>query len=82
MVGRTPCESKNHFARVITEVEGRPSKVTWRCDHCGEHVISGDKFKPTNTRIHLAADKTYGICLYFNIIIYTGILYFSKVVNM
>lgn len=43
-------------------MEGRPSKVTWRCDHCGEHVISGDKFKPINARIHLAADKTYGIC--------------------
>ena len=43
-------------------VEGRPTKVTWRCDHCGEHVISGEKFKPTNARIHLAANKTYGIC--------------------
>lgn len=48
--------------KVITEVEGRPNKITWKCDHCGEHVISGAKFKPINARIHLAADKTYGIC--------------------
>ena len=59
---RSPCPSKTHFARCETVVEGRPTKVTWRCDHCGEHVISGEKFKPTNARIHLAANKTYGIC--------------------
>ena len=59
---RTPCPSKAHFARCVTDVEGRPSKVTWRCDHCGEHVISGEKFKPINARIHLAAERTYGIC--------------------
>ena len=59
---RTPCPSKDHFVKVVTEVEGRPSKITWRCDHCGEHVICGAKFKSINARIHLAADKTYGIC--------------------
>ena len=28
----------------------------------GEHVSSGEKFKPINARIHLAAERTYGIC--------------------
>ena len=40
---------------------GRPAKVTWKCDHCGKHVISG-QFKAAVARIHLAADKTNGIC--------------------
>ena len=59
---RSCCPSKSHFAKCITNVEGRPPKTTWKCDHCGEHVISGNKFKPIYGRIHLAADKTYGIC--------------------
>jgi len=59
---RSCCPSKSHFAKCVTNVEGRPPKTTWKCDHCGEHIISGDKFKPMIALIHLAADKTYGIC--------------------
>ena len=59
---RSCCPSKHHFAKCVTNVEGRPPKTTWKCDHCGEHVISGAKFKPMIARIHLAATKTYGIC--------------------
>ena len=61
---RSCCPSKYHFVKCVTNVEGRPPKTTWKCDHCGEHVISGVKFKPMIARIHLhlAAAKTYGIC--------------------
>ena len=59
---RKCCVSKVHFVKCVTSVDGRPDKITWKCDHCGEHVIAGDKFKPVYARIHLAADKTYGIC--------------------
>ena len=37
-------------------------KVTWKCDHCGEHVIAGTCFKPAYARIHLAAESTNGLC--------------------
>ena len=59
---RKVCISKAHFAKCETHVEGRPLKVTWKCDHCGEHVISGSTFKPAYARIHLAADGTNGLC--------------------
>ena len=59
---RTACPSKAHFAKCETRVEGRPIKVTWKCDHCGEHVISGKFFKPAYARIHLAAESTNGLC--------------------
>ena len=59
---RSACPSKDHFAKCITEVEGRPTKITWKCDHCNQHVISGDKFKPAYARIHLAAENTNGLC--------------------
>ena len=55
------CISKTHFAKCVTNVEGRPAKVTWKCDHCGKHVISG-VFKAAYARIHLAAEKTNGLC--------------------
>ena len=59
---RKECPSKAHFAKCETRVEGRPIKVTWKCDHCGEHVISGKFFKPAYARIHLAAESTNGLC--------------------
>ena len=31
-------------------------------DHCGEHVISGPKFKAVYARIHLAAQSSNGLC--------------------
>ena len=58
---KQPCPSKHHFAKCITDVEGRAEKVTWKCDHCGKHVISG-YFKAAYARIHLAAEKTNGLC--------------------
>lgn len=60
-MGKGACPSKDHFAKVVTQVEGRPDKITWRCDHCGKHVISG-AFRAGNARIHLAAEKTNGVC--------------------
>ena len=60
-MGKECCPSKHHFAKVVTAVEGRPSKVTWKCDHCGNHVISG-VFKAAYARIHLAAKKSNGLC--------------------
>ena len=59
---RQACPSKAHFAKCETRVEGRPLKVTWKCDHCGEHVISGATFKAAYARIHLAAEMTNGLC--------------------
>jgi len=59
--GREPCPSKNHFAKVVTNVEGRPAKITWKCDHCGKHVMSG-LFRAATARVHLAAVKRNGIC--------------------
>ena len=59
---KSTCESKYHFTKCVTNVEGRPNKVTWKCDHCGQHVISG-KFKSDRARIHLAAEKTNGMCV-------------------
>ena len=59
-MGKEPCPSKIHFARCVTQVEGRPDKVTWKCDHCGKHVISG-AFRAANARIHLVAEKTNGV---------------------
>ena len=59
---RQSCQSKAHFARCVTCVEGRPDKITWKCDHCGEHVIAGPKFKPAYARIHLAAKSSNGLC--------------------
>ena len=56
-MGKEACPSKIHFARCVTKVEGRPDKVTWKCEHCGKHVISG-AFRAANARIHLAAEKT------------------------
>jgi len=55
------CPSKHHFAKVVTQVEGRPDKITWKCDHCGKHVISG-AFRAAYARIHLAAEKSNGLC--------------------
>ena len=60
-MGKECCPSKHHFAKVVTAVEGRPSKVTWKCDHCGKHVISG-VFKAAYARVHLAAAKSNGLC--------------------
>ena len=60
-MGKDCCPSKHHFARVVTAVEGRPEKITWKCDHCGKHVISG-QFKAAYARIHLAAEKSNGLC--------------------
>ena len=59
--GKSPCRSKSHFARVITVVEGRPDKFTWKCDHCGKHVMSG-AFKAATARVHLAALEGNGLC--------------------
>ena len=59
---RTACPSKAHFAKCETRVEGRPLKVTWKCDNCGDHVISGATFKPAYARIHLAAEFSNGLC--------------------
>ena len=59
--GKAPCPSKAHFAKVITAVEGRPDKCTWKCDHCGKHVMSG-AFKAGTARVHLAALKRNGLC--------------------
>ena len=59
---RSPCPSSHHFSKCTLQIEGRPDKVTWKCDHCGEHVIKGVQFKSTQARIHLAADHTNGIC--------------------
>ena len=59
---RSPCDSKTHFAKCVTNVEGRPVKITWKCDHCGKHVISGEKFKPAYARVHLAAESNNGLC--------------------
>ena len=56
-----PCPSKNHFAKVTTVVEGRPTKITWKCDHCGKHVMSGT-FRSGTARVHLAALKRNGLC--------------------
>lgn len=61
-MGRQECPSKAHFARCETRVAGRPLKVTWKCDHCGEHVISGKYFKAVYARIHLAAESSNGLC--------------------
>lgn len=55
------CESKNHFAKCVTQVDGRPAKITWKCDHCNKHVISG-RFKAAYARVHLAALKGNGLC--------------------
>ena len=55
------CPSKHHFAKVVTQVEGRPDKITWKCDHCGKHVISG-VFRAAYARIHLAAENSNGLC--------------------
>ena len=55
------CESKNHFARCVTQVEGRPDKITWKCDHCNKHVIAG-QFKAAYERVHLAALEGNGLC--------------------
>ena len=60
-MGKAPCISRGHFARCVTVVEGRKDRVTWKCDHCNKHVISG-QYKAATARIHLAADKTNGIC--------------------
>ena len=59
--GKAPCRSKSHFARVRTVVEGRPDKFTWKCDHCGKHVMSG-AFKAATARVHLAALERNGLC--------------------
>ena len=37
------------------------TKVTWKCDHCNKHIISG-QFKALTARIHLAVEKTNGVC--------------------
>ena len=60
-MGKDCCPSKHHFAKVITLVEGRPDKITWKCDHCGKHVMSG-VFRSAYARIHLAAEKSNGLC--------------------
>ena len=60
-MGKDCCPSRNHFAKVVTAVTGRPEKITWKCDHCGKHVISG-VFKAAYARIHLAAEKSNGLC--------------------
>lgn len=60
-MGKEPCESRKHFARCITDVKGRPQKVTWKCDHCGKHIISG-QFKAATARVHLAAEERNGLC--------------------
>ena len=60
-IGREPCSIKNHFSRVVTKVEGRPDKITWKCDHCGKHVMSG-VFRSATARVHLAAVKRNGLC--------------------
>ena len=58
---RSSCDSKKHFARCLTAVDGRPAKVTWKCDHCGTHVMSG-AFKAATARVHLAALVGNGVC--------------------
>ena len=60
-MGKEPCESRKHFAKCITDVNGRPKKVTWKCDHCGKHIISG-QFKAATARVHLDTEKTNGLC--------------------
>ena len=61
MPGKDCCPSKSHFVKVTTVVEGRPNKFTWKCDHCGKHVMSG-AFKAATARVHLAALKRNGLC--------------------
>ena len=37
-------------------------KVSWTCDHCNKVVFTGLQFRANYARIHLAADKTNGLC--------------------
>ena len=37
-------------------------QVTWKCDHCNQIVFKGSQFRSAYARIHLAADKTNGVC--------------------
>ena len=60
-MGKKPCKSRDHFVRCSIVVEGRPPKESWKCDHCGKHVISG-QFKAAAARVHLAAQKRNVIC--------------------
>ena len=59
-MGKQTCAS-NHFTKCVTTVEGKPPQVTWQCDHCGKHVITG-KFNAARARIHLAANYTTKLC--------------------
>ena len=61
-MGKAPCKSREHFVRCVTAVEGRKDRITWKCDHCNKHVISG-QYKAATARVHLTADKTNGICI-------------------
>ena len=47
---------------MLHSVEGRPDKITWKCDHYNQHVISGNFFKAAYARVHLAANKSNGLC--------------------
>lgn len=60
-MGKKPCKSRDHFVRCSIVVEGRPAKESWKCDHCGKHVISG-QFKAAAARVHLTSQKRNGIC--------------------
>ena len=37
-------------------------QVTWQCDHCEKIVFKGEQFKSGYARVHLAAQKTNGLC--------------------
>lgn len=60
-MGKTSCESRCHFARICTIEDGEEEQVSWKCDHCGKIVMNGN-FKSAYARIHLAAEKSNGLC--------------------
>ena len=59
---KKPCESRLSFVRCTEMVEGKPDQVFWRCEHCKTQIFKGAQFRSESARIHLAADKTKGVC--------------------
>ena len=61
-MGKTQDKSRAHFIKVVTKVTGSEDKITWKCEHCKKDVMTG-QFKVQRARIHLAAEKTNGMCV-------------------
>ena len=61
-MGKT-CDSRTHFAKCVEHVEGKESRVHWKCDHCKKIVFHGKQWKSHIARIHLAATETNGMCV-------------------